>query len=107
MTIKAILQSYESQIVVVFAILIGAIIAIKMISIFIVMAKRKEEPVVSEQSVETGGVVAILNNYKVSDDTFTITGIDDKTAGCVIAIVAQESGIPVDELQFKSIKAIS
>lgn len=33
-------------------------------------------------------------------------GVDEKTAAMIMAIVSDESGIPLSELQFKSIKAI-
>ncbi|HIY21221.1 MAG TPA: OadG family protein [Candidatus Flavonifractor merdigallinarum] len=40
-----------------------------------------------------GGEVALL-------------GVDEKTAACVMAIVSHETGIPLSELVFKSIKAL-
>lgn len=33
-------------------------------------------------------------------------GVDEKTAAMIMAIVSDESGIPLSELQFKSIKAL-
>lgn len=35
-----------------------------------------------------------------------LEGIDDAQAACVMAIVSHETGIPLDQLVFKSIKAI-
>lgn len=35
-----------------------------------------------------------------------LQGIDETQAACVMAIVSHESGIPLDELVFKSIKAV-
>ena len=35
-----------------------------------------------------------------------LTGVDDKTAAIIMAIVCNESGLPANELYFKSIKAL-
>ena len=35
-----------------------------------------------------------------------LEGIDETQAACVVAIVSHETGIPLDELVFKSIKAV-
>ena len=35
-----------------------------------------------------------------------LTGVDDKTAAMIMAIVCDESGLPANELYFKSIKAL-
>lgn len=35
-----------------------------------------------------------------------LIGVEEKTAAMIMAIVSDESGIPLSELQFKSIKAI-
>ena len=35
-----------------------------------------------------------------------LEGIDESQAACVMAIVSHETGIPLDELVFKSIKAV-
>lgn len=35
-----------------------------------------------------------------------LEGIDETQAACVMAIVSHETGIPLDELVFKSIKAV-
>ena len=35
-----------------------------------------------------------------------LTGISDTEAACVMAIVSHETGIPLDQLVFKSIKAV-
>ncbi len=35
-----------------------------------------------------------------------LEGIDDTQAACVMAIVSHETGIPLDQLVFKSIKAV-
>lgn len=35
-----------------------------------------------------------------------LTGVDDLTAACIMAIVSDETGIPLSELVFKQIKAL-
>ena len=38
--------------------------------------------------------------------TVTLSGVDDLTAACIMAIVSDEIGVPLSALTFKSIKAI-
>lgn len=111
MTIKEWLQSYEAEIVVLFAILIGIIIAYKVISVFVAGAKwraaqRGAAAVARPEAAQPGGVRAIINDYLVADGQFDLNGVDEKTAALVLAIVANDAGIPVAELQFRSIKVI-
>ena len=44
-------------------------------------------------------------NY-ISAGELKLINVDEKTAAIIMAIVSDESGIPVSELQFKSIKAV-
>ena len=145
MTIKELLQSYESEIVILVAIAVALIIAVKVISAFIAGARLRAaqaqqaaaapldlleridqtrlagaSPAASAllASVTPGAsglagnrveaaadaVVAVINNYRVSSGDFSLTNVDVRTAALVMAIVADESGIPLEELQFKSIK---
>jgi len=53
----------------------------------------EEEPV-AEQHAIYGGEIALY-------------GVDEKTAACIMAIVSDETKIPLDQLIFKSIKAIA
>ena len=39
-------------------------------------------------------------------DVVVLEGIDETQAACVMAIVSHETGIPLNELVFKSIKAV-
>ncbi|HHY81737.1 MAG TPA: OadG family protein [Clostridiales bacterium] len=43
---------------------------------------------------------------EVSAGELRLKGVDEKTAAMIMAIISHESGIPLSELQFKSIKAI-
>lgn len=127
MTIKAMLESYESELVIIVAIIVGAIIAVKVISSFIAGARLRAVEAAAEAAsipaVGAGGhtagnlpaaadspgaqTTATINNYRVSGKEFSLSGIDEKTAAMVLAIVASDAGIPLEELQFKSIRAIS
>lgn len=52
-----------------------------------------------EPENKTSNITAIAGDVKLID-------VDEKTAACVMAIVSHETGIPLSELIFKSIKAI-
>ena len=64
--------------------------------------KTKSAPAAAEvseapaavQDVPYGGTVKLLN-------------VDEKTAACVMAIVSHETQIPLNQLVFKSIKAVN
>lgn len=38
--------------------------------------------------------------------TVALSGVDDLTAACIMAIVSDETGVPLEQLNFKSIKAM-
>jgi len=125
-TIKDTLQSFESEIVILVAIAVGVLIAVKVISAFIAGAKYRAANAAAQTAavvaspgnaglaaassgnsgLNATGVTAVINNYLVSVPHFAMTDIDEKSAALVLAIVAHDSGIPLEELQVKSIKAI-
>ena len=116
MTIKAMLESYEAEIIVLFAIVIGAIIAVKVVSAFVAGARLRaaaaaadsgREPLSAGEAGAGPGAIALINGYLVSGEGLAPSGTDEKTAAMVLAIVAHDAGIPIEELQFKSIRAIS
>ncbi len=43
---------------------------------------------------------------RAEDDKLKLQNVDEPTAAIIMAIVSDESGIPLDELNFKSIKKI-
>lgn len=57
----------------------------------------KTQEVVKEQSADDAGWTA---------GELKLIGVDEKTAAMVMAIVSDESKIPLSELQFKSIRAV-
>lgn len=46
------------------------------------------------------------NRVQASYGELKLKNVDEKTAALIMAIVSDESGIPLQELQFKSIKAV-
>lgn len=59
------------------------------------VTKDSKEPV-SEAPFDTGATAGELK----------LIGVDERTAAMIMAIVSDESKIPLSELQFKSIKAV-
>ena len=92
-----------SGVLVVFVMLGILSIVITVISKLIPADKPVEEPAAAAETVSAeeevpavpyGGSVKLLN-------------VDEKTAACVMAIVSHETKIPLDQLVFKSIKALN
>ena len=61
-----------------------------------------------EVEVEKGSVSAVPTGAAPAPAApqVVLEGIDDTQAACVMAIVSHETGIPLDQLVFKSIKAV-
>ncbi|HOV24995.1 MAG TPA: OadG family transporter subunit [Pseudobacteroides sp.] len=57
----------------------------------------KTQEVVKEQAADDAGWTA---------GELKLIGVDEKTAAMIMAIVSDESKIPLSELQFKSIRAV-
>lgn len=115
MTMRAMLESHEAEIVVLFAIVIGAVIAAKVVSAFIAGARLRASAAAAaaRQEIPPAGetgpgarATAVVNDYLVSGEGLVLSGIDEKTAAMVVAIVANDAGIPIEELQVTSIRAI-
>ena len=61
-----------------------------------IIPAQKEAPVVVEESDEKvayGGEIKLFN-------------VDEKSAACIMAIVSESSGIPLNQLIFKEIRAL-
>jgi len=93
---------------VVFVALALICLCIKIFSIIISLfdeSKKQKNGVLKENSPNIE-----INNLANKDDVgygeLKLFGIDEKTAAMVMAIVSDESKIPLAELQFKSIKLI-
>lgn len=102
MSVKDMLQSWEAEIVLVFAFLVGATILYKLVAIVLSAVGNKAVDTKPADS-ETSHAVASLS----SGGQVKLIDVDEKTAATIIAIVSHETGIPLSELQFKSIKALN
>lgn len=102
MSVKAILQSWEAEIVIVFAVLVGATILYKLIAIVFSMLKKNDPEPRNEDPEAPHAVASLFTGGQVK-----LIDVDEKTAATIIAIISHETGIPLSELQFKSIKALN
>ena len=77
-----------------------------LIAVFILMISKivravKATPAAAPQSPAPVAAADGVNNGEVD-----LIGVDEKTAAVVMAIVSQQSEIPLNRLQFKSIKLV-
>lgn len=94
-----------SGIVIVFIMLAVLCFMIPIISKVVQSVQKKpvrERVATSEQKPVPAAAPAVT---AVSGDVALID-VDEKTAACIMAIVSHETGIPLSELIFKTIKAI-
>ena len=69
---------------------------------------KKEEPAKAAPAPTTAApaVAAQGSGEEFSSGSLKLKGCDEKTAAMIMAIVADDSGIPLEELVFKSIKLV-
>ncbi len=92
---------------VVFAVLVALILLIY--GQTLVMKKMHREKPAEPAATETSPLpaAAVAAPGLAAPVKLELVGIDEKTAALVMAIVCEESGIPVNELIFKSIREIA
>lgn len=61
---------------------------------------KPAEPVYTEQAAE------VKKPHEIYGGEIALYDVDEKTAACLMAIVADTTGIPLDQLIFRSIKAL-
>ena len=83
---------------IVFAVLIALSIVIKLVSVMISKAHKKGEATLPEVQA------AADEGPQFSDGELRLFDVDEKTAALIMAIVSDESGIPLSQLQFLSIR---
>lgn len=83
---------------VVFSVLIALSLVIKLISVIISSAQKKAP--VSDTVQEQESVQAA----QFADGELKLFEVDEKTAALIMAIVSDESGIPLSQLRFQSIR---
>lgn len=96
---------------VVFGVLAALFLLIRLFSAsFGVLNKKKLETI---SSVTSTSEVPVVNHVsqnegkELSSSTLKLVNVDEPTAAMIMAIVSDESGIPLSELCFKSIKLIT
>lgn len=89
---------------IVFVVLICLSVIIKILSFIIgfVIGNVKKNPDIASAPIS---VAAAENIQEMSGGELKLINVDERTAAMIMAIVCDQSGIPLDELCFKSIKA--
>ena len=73
----------------------------------ITKAGKKEEPAKAAPAAPAApAVAAAVAGEEFSSGTLKLKDCDEKTAAMIMAIVADDTGIPLNELVFKSIKLV-
>ncbi len=93
---------------IVFSALILISLCIKVLTMILAATEKSEKPQAKEetQAVVQQAEKPVLNKDAVGFGELKLINVDEKTAAMIMAIVSDESKIPLDELQFKTIKLI-
>ena len=67
---------------------------------------KKEDPAKAAPAPATAAPAAAASEEEFSSGTLKLKDCDEKTAAMIMAIVADDTGIPLNELVFKSIKLV-
>ena len=67
---------------------------------------KKEAPATAAPAVAAPAAAAAVSEEEFSSGSLKLKGCDEKTAAMIMAIVADDTGIPLSELVFKSIKLV-
>lgn len=89
----------------VLAVLYGLILLFSAI-LRLAQGKKKEEPAAKAQAA-TAAAAAAPTPTGVWGGQLRLQDVDEQTAAIIMAIVSDESGIPLSELVFKSIRLVS
>ena len=87
------------------ALLWGAIVVVSKVLAMILSKKQPAAPAVSAPAPAPAAAPAAPAGGVYGGEVALI-GVDEKTAACIMAIVSDETGIPLSELIFKKIKAL-
>ena len=90
----------------VFAVLAALCILIKLFSYIINALVKKDNSQAAITGADADLVPAAAAEALFSSGQLKLHNVDERTAAMIMAIVSDESGIPLSELIFKSIKAI-
>lgn len=96
-------------IAVVFGVLLLICVAIKIFSFIIggieKVTSKKEEPAADTKPAATAAEAPVAEE-EFSSGSLKLKGCDEKTAAMIMAIVSDNTGIPLSELVFKSITLV-
>ena len=67
---------------------------------------KKEEPAKAPATAAPAAAAVSVSEEEFSSGTLKLKDCDEKTAAMIMAIVADDTGIPLSELVFKSIKLV-
>lgn len=87
------------------ALLWGAIVVVSKVLTMILAKKQPAAPAVSAPAPAPAAAPAAPAGGVYGGEVALID-VDEKTAACIMAIVSDETGIPLSELVFKKIKAL-
>lgn len=76
-------------------------------AIFNNVGKKKTEVQMVNTVAEPANAEVAMEVVQASSGELKLLNVDEKTAAMIMAIVSDESGIPLSELVFKSIKAVN
>ncbi len=88
---------------IVFAMLLFLILIIKIVSA--VVRKIEHAPAAAPAAVPAAPVMEVESS-KPWDGKLQLIDCDEETAACIMAIISEETDIPLDELQFRRIAAL-
>ena len=88
---------------IVFIVLISLSLIIKLVSIIVRQFKSPESKTEIVPEQPTGGE---LQTFAYADGEMKLIDVDEKTAALIMAIISDQTEIPLSELQFKSIRLL-
>lgn len=95
--------------VTVFLLLIFLIVVIKIISAVVVSLQKGKNKAAVPAAQTAAPAVPAKEEEKPSkpwDGKLQLIDVDEETAACIMAIISDETDIPLDELQFRRIQAL-
>ena len=94
--------------VTVFLLLLFLIVVIKIISAVVVASegKGKTAPAPAAEAPAPAPAKEEEKPSKPWDGKLQLIDVDEETAACIMAIISDETDIPLDELQFRRIQAL-
>ena len=93
-------------ILVVFGVLFIMYVLISLAGKILATATKGSEKTEAKPAAAPAAAAPVAAEEEFSSGTLKLKGCDEKTAAMIMAIVADDTGIPLSELVFKSIKLV-